>query len=247
MFLPDPTVLLVSWPALSAGYIVFGMVGFGTTLVALPVIAHVVSLSTAVPAIALTDFAAAIGNGLRMNADVQRAEVKRLVPPMLAGSAVGAWILFAVPVRTLMLALGVFVLLYALNGLRPKAAPRPAAPGWAWWYGSAGGVLSALFGAGGWVYSMYLVRRLQQPAQIRATQTAVLVFSSSIRVGLFVISGTYWNVPLLVFAACLVPAIALGLFIGHRITLRLDRARFLRLLHGVLLVTGASLVARALA
>jgi hypothetical protein len=46
MFLPDPTVLLVSWPSLTAGYIIFGMVGFGTTLVALPVIAHVVSLST---------------------------------------------------------------------------------------------------------------------------------------------------------------------------------------------------------
>jgi uncharacterized membrane protein YfcA len=247
MFLPDPAVLLVGWLSLTAGYIVFGMVGFGTTLVALPLIAHVVPLSTAVPAIALTDFVAATSNGLRMNADVQRAEVKRLVPPMLGGSAVGAWILFAVPVRTLMLALGVFVLLYALNGLRPKVAPRPASPGWAWWYGSAGGVLSALFGAGGWVYSMYLVRRLQEPAQIRATQTAVLVFSSLIRVSLFALAGSYWNVPLLVFAACLVPAVALGLFIGHRITLRLDRARFLRLLHGVLLVTGASLVARALA
>jgi uncharacterized protein len=247
MFLPDPAVLLVSWPSLTAGYIVFGMVGFGTTLVALPVIAHVVPLSTAVPAIALTDFAAAIGNGLRMNADVERAEVKRLVLPMVGGSAVGAWILFAVPVRTLMLALGVFVLLYAVNGLRSKSSARPAAPGWAWWYGSVGGVLSALFGAGGWVYSMYLARRLQEPAQIRATQTAVLVFSSSIRVGLFAVAGTYWSVPLLVFAACLVPAVAFGLFIGHRITLRLDRARFLRLLHGVLLVTGASLVARALA
>jgi hypothetical protein len=89
------------------------LAGFGTTLVALPVIAHVVSLSTAVPAIALTDSAAAIGNGLRMNAEVQRAEVKRLLLPMAGGSAVGAWILLAVPVRTLMLALGVFVLLYA--------------------------------------------------------------------------------------------------------------------------------------
>lgn len=243
---PDLSVLLVSWPAVTAGYVVFGMVGFGTTLVALPIIAHVLPLSTAVPALALTDFAAALGNGLRLNADVVRREVWRLVPPMVMGSAVGAYILFAVPVRALMLALGIFIFLYALNGLRPKARVQPASAGWAWWYGATGGVLSALFGAGGWVYSMYLVRRLQEPAQIRATQTAVLMVSSFIRVSLFVVAGTYWNLPLLVLAACLAPAIALGLYLGHRITLKLDRVRFMRVLYGVLLVTGASLVVRAL-
>jgi uncharacterized membrane protein YfcA len=245
--MPDPAIFLTAWPAVTAGYLVFGMVGFGTTLVAAPVLAHVLPLSTVVPALALTDFAAATGNGWRLGADVVRREVWRLVPPMFVGSAAGAWMLFAVPVRTLMLALGVFVVLYALNGLRPKPAAQPASPRWAWWYGTAGGVLSALFGAGGWVYSMYLVRRLQDPAQIRATQTAVLMFSSSIRVLLFLVAGRYFDLPLLLLVAGLLPAMVLGLYLGHRVTLNLDRARFMRVLYGVLLLTGASLVARALA
>jgi hypothetical protein len=40
LFLPDPAALLVGLPSLTAGYIVFGIVGFGTTLVALPLMAH---------------------------------------------------------------------------------------------------------------------------------------------------------------------------------------------------------------
>lgn len=244
--MPDLIVLLVAEPTLVVAYVVFGMVGFGTTLVSAPILAHVLPLSTVVPALALTDFVAAWANGFRLGAHVARKEVLRLVPAMVIGSAFGAWLLFAVPVRTLMLLLGAFVVLYALNGLRPQLPKPNLGPGWAWWYGGAGGVLSALFGAGGWVYSMYLVRRLDDPQQIRATQTAVLTVSSTIRVLLFAVAGTYFNPDLLVLVLALLPAMALGLYLGHRITLRLDRKRFLQVLYGVLLLTGSSLLWRAL-
>ena len=245
--MPDLLVLLVAEPTLVIAYVVFGMVGFGSTLVSAPVLAHVLPVSTVVPALALTDFIAACTNGWHLGAQVVRKEVLRLVPAMFVGSALGAWILFAVPVTTLMLMLGVFVLLYALNGLRAQK-PKPALPpAWAWWFGGAGGVLSALFGAGGWVYSMYLTRRLDDPQQIRATQTAVLMVSSLIRVGLFTASGRYADSALLSLVLVLLPAVGLGLYIGHRVTLKLNRQRFMQVLYGILLVTGTSLVIRALA
>jgi uncharacterized membrane protein YfcA len=244
--LPDLAVLLVAEPTVVVAYVVFGMVGFGTTLVSAPILAQFLPLSTVVPALALTDFAASWANGFRLGAHVDRKEVLRLVPAMVMGSAIGAWLLFSVPVRILMLLLGIFVVLYALNGFRPKGPQPPLKAGWAWWFGGAGGVLSALFGAGGWVYSMYLVRRLEDPQQIRATQIAVLTVSSSIRVVLFLVAGTYFDVSLLLLVLALLPAMALGLYLGHRITLKLDRERFLQVLYGVLLLTGTSLVWRAL-
>jgi uncharacterized membrane protein YfcA len=245
--MPDLLVLLVAEPTLTIAYVIFGLVGFGTTLVAAPVLAHILPLTTLVPALALTDLIAAWTNGTRLARQMVRQEVLRLVPAMFIGSALGAWILFAVPVKLLMPLLGIFIVLYALNGMRPQA-PRPRlAPGWAWWFGGAGGVLSALFGAGGWVYSMYLVRRLEDPHQIRATQTAVLMISSLIRVGLFAVAGRYFDVALLLLVAALLPAVGLGLYIGHRITLKLDKKRFMQLLYGVLLLTGASLIVRSVA
>lgn len=245
--MPDLPTLLMAEPTVALAYLVFGMVGFGTTLVAAPVLAHVLPLSTVVPALALTDFIAASSNGLRLGPQVVKAELWRLVPAMLAGSAFGAWVLFAVPVKTLMLLLGVFVVLYALRGLRRPQARPTLGPRWSWWYGITGGMLSALFGAGGWVYAIYLSRRLTDAQQIRATQNAVLTVSSSIRVVLFLVAGRYFDLSLLLLVLCLLPAMALGLYAGHHVTLRMDRQRFLQVLHGVLLLTGTSLLLRALA
>ena len=245
--MPDLLVLLVAEPTLTVAYVIFGLVGFGTTLVSAPLLAHVLPLTTLVPALALTDFAAAWTNGTRLSKRVVRKEVIRLAPPLLIGSAFGAWILFALPVKTLMLMLGTFVVLYGLNGLRPQQPKPRIAPGWAWWFGGTGGVLSALFGAGGWVLSIYLVRRLDDPDEIRATQTAMLMLTSFIRVSLFAVAGRYFDTKLLLLVLVLLPAVALGLYIGHHITLKLDRKRFMRVLFSVLILTGSSLIVHSLA
>ncbi|WP_066704484.1 sulfite exporter TauE/SafE family protein [Curvibacter delicatus] len=244
--MPDFLTLLVAEPIITIAYVVFGLVGFGSTLVSAPLLAHLLPVSTVVPTLALTDMIASWSNGWRLSQHVARRELVRLVPALFAGSALGAWLLFTLPVKLLMPLLGAFVVLYALNGLRPKAAPSPISPRWAWWYGSVGGVFSALFGAGGWVYSVYLLRRLDEPQQIRATQTAVLMFSSVVRVALFLLAGRLLDPQLLWLVLALLPAVGLGLFVGHHISLRLDRRRFLLLLHSVLLLTGSSLLLRSL-
>jgi len=244
--MPDFLTLLVAEPVITIAYVVFGLVGFGSTLVSAPLLAHLLPVSTVVPTLALTDMIASWSNGWRLSQHVARRELVRLVPALFAGSALGAWLLFTLPVKLLMPLLGAFVVLYALNGLRPKAAPSPVSPRWAWWYGSVGGVFSALFGAGGWVYSVYLLRRLDDPQQIRATQTAVLMFSSVVRVALFLLAGRLLDTQLLWLVLALLPAVGLGLYIGHHISLRLDRRRFLLLLHSVLLLTGSSLLLRSL-
>lgn len=244
--MPDVLTLLVAEPVITVAYVVFGLVGFGSTLVSAPLLAHLLPVSTVVPTLALTDMIASWSNGWRLSQHVARRELVRLVPALFAGSALGAWLLFTLPLKLLMPLLGAFVVLYALNGLRPKAAPSPISPRWAWWYGSVGGVFSALFGAGGWVYSVYLLRRLDDPQQIRATQTAVLMFSSVVRVALFLLAGRLLDPQLLWLVLALLPAVGLGLYIGHHISLRLDRRRFLLLLHSVLLLTGSSLLLRSL-
>lgn len=247
--MPDLSTLLFAEPVLTLAYVVFGVVGFGSTLVGAPLLAHVLPVTTVVPVLAITDLLAAWSNGWRLSRDVVRAELRRMLPAMFAGSTLGAWLLFTLPLRWLIPLLGGFVVLYALRGLRQRArrtAHRPLAPRWAWWFGGIGGVFSALLGAGGWIYSIYLLRRLDEPAQIRATQTALLMASSLVRVGLFIAAGRLLEPQLLWLVLALLPAIGLGLYIGHHVSLRLDRQRFLLTLHVVLLLTGASLLLRGL-
>lgn len=247
--MPDFATLAFVEPVVVLAYVVMGLVGFGSTLVGAPLLAHLLPVSTVVPVFAVTDLLASLSNGWRLSEHVVWQEIKRLVPPLFAGSALGAWLLFTLPVHWLMPLLGGFVVLYALNNLRPRKAhhqARPLSPRWVWFFGGVGGVFSALFGAGGWVYALYLSRRMESVQQIRATQTAVLMFSSGIRVGLFLAAGRLLDAPLLWLVLCLLPAVALGLYIGHHISLRLDRQRFLQVLHAMLLLTGSSLLLRSL-
>lgn len=118
-----------------------------------------------------------------------------------------------------MLALGVFVSLYALYALflQPRGQPRWRAT-WALPFGVFGGLFGALFGSGGFLYSLYLNGRLASKEQMRATQSALIGCSTFVRLGLFLLGGLYAAREPWLLAACLLPGMALGLWIGRRVT-----------------------------
>ena len=95
--MPELLTLLVAEPVVAVAYFVFGLVGFGSTLVAAPMLAHVLPVTTVVPTLALTDLVAAWSNGWRLSSHVVRSELYRLVPALFIGSALGAWLLFTLP------------------------------------------------------------------------------------------------------------------------------------------------------
>ena len=66
------------------------------------------------------------------------------------------------------------------------------------------------------------------------------------RLSLFLIAGVYAELPLLVLAGCLLPAMALGLWIGRRVTMKLSREAFVRLVTWLVLASGVALIGRYL-
>ena len=75
-----PTQWLVIGSAIALAYIVFGIAGFGTALVAAPILLLFMPLSKIVPLLVLLDFVAAFGNLLPSRRDVSRPELLRLLP-----------------------------------------------------------------------------------------------------------------------------------------------------------------------
>jgi uncharacterized membrane protein YfcA len=246
-FLSPFATLAVAFPALAVAYIIFGITGFGTALIAAPVLAHAMPVATIVPLLALLDCLGAAINGVRLGEHVARRELILIVPLMVLGSLAGAWLLLVLPPRPMMLALGVFVVLYALYGLWAPPARAHLAQGWVAPFGLIGGVFSAMFGSGGFIYAMYLSRRLAHRDAIRATQSTLIALSTFTRVVIFTLAGVYADWQLLALAVLLVPAMLAGLWAGHHITLRLSRERFLRLLYLVLIGSGLALLVRAMA
>ena len=244
---PSLVTLAIALPILAIAYIIFGIAGFGTALIAAPVLAQTLPVSAIVPLLALLDCLAAIVNGVKLSDKIARREMMWLVPLMIAGSLVGAWLLLVIPPKPMMLALGIFVVGYALYALFTPAARVGLKQVFVVPFGLIGGIFSAMFGSGGFIYAMYLSRRLEDKDAMRATQSALIALSTFTRVVIFALAGVYADFKLLALALLLVPAMLIGLHVGHHITLRMTREQFLRVLNFVLIATGTALILRALA
>jgi len=239
---PAPLALAILVVLLA--YVVFGIAGFGTALVAGPLLAQWLPLSQIVPLLALLDCAAAATNLLRDGRRAERTELVRLAPLMIAGSGLGALILLFTHAGALMLALGIFATayaLYALSGLKPSGR----LPAWACVpFGLVGGVFSALFGSGGFLYAIYLSGRIADKDAIRVTQSTLIGLSTLTRLLMFLAAGVYASGAIVLLALLLAPAMLIGSQIGRAVTLRLTREQFLKIVNGVVLVSGIFLLVR---
>lgn len=240
------TSLLVMLAAIGVAYLIFGMVGFGTALVASPVLAVFLPVAKIVPLLALMDMLAALTNILRDGRKADYQELRRLVPLMVAGSLVGAAILLKTRPDVMLLVLGVFVVAYSLYSLSKFSPQRNFTPGAAVPFGLVGGVFSALFGSGGFIYAIYLSGRIQQKEGMRVTQTTLIGLSTLTRVILFGLAGVYADFSILWLALLLLPAMWVGVNAGRRITLRLTREQFMRIINVVVLCSGVVLIGRYL-
>jgi uncharacterized protein len=237
--------LAFAFVALTVAYAIFGIAGFGSALIAAPLLAHKLPLTSIVPLLALLDFAAAGINGFRLRADVAKRELCWLVPLMIVGSVVGIALLISLPGRLMIFLLGLFVLAYGVRGLWMRSTGTGRLSfGWVWPFGLVGGLVSGMFGSGGFIYSIFLSRRLEGKDAMRATQSVLIGLSTLTRVVIFAVLGVYHDVHLLLLALSGLPALLLGLYIGQLLTDRLSLPQFIRVLHFILVATGCSLIWR---
>jgi uncharacterized membrane protein YfcA len=104
-----------------------------------------------------------------------------------------------------------------------------------------------LFGSGGFIYAIYLSGRLSGKESMRMTQTTLIGLSTLTRVVLFAFAGVYTDSDVLWLALFLTPSMLIGVSVGRRITLRISREQFLKLINVIVLVSGATLIIRFLA
>ena len=239
-----PETLALAALVVAAAYVVFGLTGFGATVLALPLLAHLVPLKFAVALLLLLDFSASILLGARSRKGIRFDELGVLAPFMLAGMALGLTVLVNLSERPLLAALGVFVLAYAAFGFLRRGTPAALSRLWAMPLGFLGGMLSSLFGTGGVLYAIYTAGRIQDKNELRATTAASVLISSSTRIVLFGLAGLLSQDGLLSAAALLFPALLAGFALGSRLHVTVPRAALVRVIYGVLLVAGGSLLLR---
>jgi uncharacterized membrane protein YfcA len=240
----SPWLLLVAPVIIVIGYTVFGLSGFGSTVIAVPVLAHFLPVSYLVPLMALLDLASATLLGTAGREHVARPEMKRIIPWMFVGFVVGVTLLKGVPDEYLRTALGIFAMSMGMYSIYNPTLLRTISAWWSVPVGIIGGAVATVFGAGGPIYSTYLSGRLKDKTEIRATMSALISISAFTRAIIYAITGLMLHVAIFAGFAVLAPFVWVGLKLGDRIHLGLSQEQMRRAVGTLLVLTGGSLLVR---
>ncbi len=227
------------------GAFVYGLTGFGSGLVTIPLASHFHELPFVLAVFALLDCVNAARLSLARPQAIVRDEVRRLVPTCIAGVVLGVALLVLLPPRMLMIALGAFVLAFALHGLLRAGAVPMVSGRWAYVAGLSGGVSSAMFGAGGPPYAIYLSMRPHAVESMRATLAVTSLVSITARIVAFGVAGLLSSWVVWIAALAVVPASLAALWCADRVHATLSREAVLTAVRLLLCLTGASLLIRA--
>jgi len=241
-----PELLALALVIVFAAYFVFGATGFGSSLLAVPLLSQLAPLAFVLPLVLALDLVASAQIRAVAPAPPDRGELLRTLLPMAAGTAAGVLLLGAMPEAILLALLGAITLGWGLRMLRPAGvhAPAPIGRGWAWPAGGAAGLMGAAFGVPGPPYVMYLSRRIFDKSTFHATIASALGLHFLLRTGVFAAAGLYAQPGIVHAIAWLLPASVLGAWTGMRVQREVPATRFFRWVALLLAGIGAALLVR---
>ncbi|HEX5531424.1 MAG TPA: sulfite exporter TauE/SafE family protein, partial [Methylomirabilota bacterium] len=165
---PTPATAVYSALILLLAYWVRGMAGFGSGLIAVPLLTLLWPVTVVVPLVVALDYVGSVSQGVRNVDQVAWREQLWLIPFMVVGVLVGLWALREMSTTLLARLLGGFVVLYAIYQMLPLPDLRGSHAA-ATYCGFLGGLVGTLFGTGGPFYVIYLNLRGLDRSVFRAT------------------------------------------------------------------------------
>ena len=226
-------------------YFLRGITGFGSGLIAIPLLAHFLPLTFVVPMVLVLDFVASIVLSRHMHLQVRWDEIRFLLPPSIVGILAGSFLLVNLPREPLLVGLGLFVIFFGLRYLFNVHSEKPISRWWSIPTGLSGGLIGALFGTGGPPYVVYLSHRLHDKTQLRGTLSGLFMLDGALRVITFLFIGLLLQNEMLRALLLARPLMGLGLYLGNRVHLGITSRQQLALIGALLLMSGGSLLLKA--
>lgn len=233
-------------PITFLGAVLYGLTGFGSALITVPLASHFLPLKFVIVTYSIVDLTGALRVSLQNPRHVERSELVRIVPLVLVGVALGATALVNLPRTYAMLALGIFILVYASYSLLRRSNAASVSRSWAYVAGITGGITGTLFGASGPPFAIYLSHRPLTKEQYRATLTMTSAFSVGLRMLAFLVTGLLLEPKVWLAAIIAIPGVFAGIAVASRVFPMISRAMLMRGVALTLLAIGVSLILRSL-
>ena len=234
---------LIAFVILLSAYFIRGITGFGSGLVAIPLLAHFLPLSFVVPLMLAIDFLASIALS-RSRMQVRWDEVKSLIPSSAIGMLIGATLLISLPHEPMLIGLALFVMIFGVRYLFNIHSENPVSRWWSVPTGLSGGAIGAMFGTGGPPYVIYLSHRLHDKTQLRGTLSGLFLLEGAMRMATFLFMGLLTQEGMIESILMAVPVMAAGLFIGNKVHMGITRRQQLAIVGSLLIISGGSLIAK---
>ncbi len=231
---------------LLAAYVIRGITGFGSGLISVPLLALFLPLQFVVPLLLLLDFTASIVIGGFTFKRVKWGEIGVLVPFGIVGVVLGTSLLVNLPAQPMLVALALFVFVFALRSILGIRGDRLVSRWWAPPASLTGGTVGALFGTGGPPYVIYLTHRIHDKSDLRATLSALFFTEGMTRIASFVTAGLLTTREVWLAYAAALPIMLGGLYLGGKVHVGLSQAQMTRLVGVLLLVSSLSLLFKAM-
>ena len=123
---------------------------------------------------------------------------------------------------------------------RVATTPQPPETGPGVFWGALSGFTSFTAHAGGPPFQVYLLPKALDKTTLQATNVVFFTLVNLIKLPPYIMLGQF-TTPILTTAAMLMPAAAIGVFIGIRIQNRIPQALFYRLMNLLMFITGIKL------
>ena len=233
---------------MTGAFAVRSAAGFGAVLIAMPMLAFILPVSTAVSVTTALTSITSIHQVSRHWRRVAWGHFTIMALYSAIGIGLGFYFINMLDEEALRRGLGVFLILYSLYALA-TAGKSPVLPSrWrralAAGTGVVGGLLGTLFGAGvGPVYAIYFNTLRLEREIFRVTMSTVVLLGGAARIAGYARLGFYEGSSVALIAIGL-PLVVIGSWLGDRVIRRVDPAKFGWLVGGLIFLSGVALLVK---
>ena len=235
------TVLLLTSSVIFLAALIKATLGFGESLLAMPLLTLVLGLSTATPLVGLVATTLTL---LMLGASWRKIDLSstwRLLGAAALGVPLGVLLVRVAPAVLVTRLLGVVLIGFGLFSLFRPALLTLAHPAWSYVFGFLAGVLGSAYTTSGPPMVLYSTARHWPPDRFRATMQSVFLPISLLVLISHALAGL-WSPWVFELYALSLPLLLLAIWLGERVSQRIAGKRFDRLVYAALLVLGLLLL-----
>lgn len=238
-------IILFSVIVMSA-YFIEGLIGFGGTIIALPLASAVIGLKLTVPILTIIVLIASLVIAIRDFKYIEKKEYIKITIFMVFGLPIGMWLFEFLPERPLKIFLGIFMVVVAIkgiyNGFDKKESNNKQVN-----YNKIniinsitlflGGIIHGAFTCGGPFVVVYATTKIKDKSSFRATLCALWATLNAIMISIDVIKGEITGDVIKISAITMI-FVVVAILVSNILHKKLKGSSFNKFVYTALLISG---------